>query len=177
MIRFFSFVIFAAILSSCAGMEINGTGNVKTDEPLMLNEGVVVTNCKTPNTISRHVYIYPENFKSKFGVIAPNVKCTQDGTLAVIKLDAGNYRVGNPLSDAAIKYLPQFTVQPNKINYMGDLRIAVRETNVVTGLLVGFQQPQINVSVMDKTEETLQKLNDERPDIANKYEIVSDIAK
>jgi len=150
---------------------------MQTGETLLSNEGIVLTTCKTPNSLSRIVNIFPENHKGGFGAkMPPSVNCTQEGTLAVIKLEAGKYYTGYTPDLRVFKHLPQFTVQPNKVNYIGDLRIAVRETNVVTGLLVGFDRPQVNVSVMDKSEETLQRLKDERPDIADKYEIVTDIA-
>lgn len=170
MIRFFSLALSVTLLASCAG-----TANMKTAEPLMANEGIVVTNCKTPHAIARYVNIFPENYKQKFGTSVPSVKCTQDGVLAVIKLDAGDYHAGYALNESMVKYLPKFKVQPKKVNYIGDLRIAVRETNVVTGLLAGFEQPKINVSALDNRQETIQRLKDERPDIAGKYEIVTDI--
>ncbi|MEM6781196.1 MAG: hypothetical protein AAF569_04985 [Pseudomonadota bacterium] len=89
MIRFFSLALSVTLLASCAG-----TANMKTAEPLMANEGIVVTNCQTPHAIARYVNIFPEDHKQKFGVMPPGVKCTQDGTLAVIKLEVGKYHAG-----------------------------------------------------------------------------------
>ena len=57
MIRFFSFVISAVILASCIQ-----TKNLELGAPLIANEGIVVTNCKTPNTISRYGDCSPTMF-------------------------------------------------------------------------------------------------------------------
>lgn len=170
MIKFLSLTLSLVVLASCAG-----TANMKISEPLTTNEGIVVTNCKTPHSIARYINIFPEDHVQKFGVMPPGVKCTQNGTLAVIKLEAGKYHAGFTQNFNHYKHLPTFTVQPNKINYIGDLRFAANETNVVIGLLVGFKQPKVRVSALDKRQETMQRLRDERPDIADKYQVVYSI--
>lgn len=170
MIKFFSLALSTTILASCVG-----TANMKTAEPLLADEGIVVTNCKTPHAISRYVNIFPEGYKPKFGTTPAGVKCTQDGTLAVIKLKAGNYHAGYTQNFNYYQHLPQFTVQPNKINYIGDLRFASRETNVVVGLIAGFQQPKVNVSAIDNKQETIKQLQNQRPDITSRYAVVTDI--
>ena len=172
MIRFVSLILSTTILASCAG-----TGNMKAGDHLAVSEGIVVTTCQTPNAISRYVNVFPESFKPKLGSMAPMIKCTQGGTLHVLKLAAGNYHTGYTPNHKIFKHLPQFNVQANKINYIGDLRIAVRETNIASGLLAGFKQPKISFSAIDKQSDTMQRLNEQRPDIAGKYAVVSDIAR
>ena len=172
MIKTFALLTCVSFLTGCVT-----TQNMKPSEPLLENEGIVVTTCKTPNAINRVVSVIPADYKHTFGDIPPHVSCSQEGKLAVIKLEAGDYHTGETKNFNVYKHLPSFTVQPNKINYIGDLRIAVSETNLMVGLLVGFQQPKISFSVVDERQETLQQLRDERPDIADNYKMVVDIAK
>ena len=174
--KFFSLMLLSiALLTSCVG-----TPNIKSTENLTVNEGIAVTNCKTPNLISRYIMLYPEDYKPSFGRLPPGVECTQNGVLAVIKLKAGKYYMGvagyTP-ETPGFRNLPEFTIQPNKINYIGDLRIAVRETNVVAGLLAGFAQPKINISAVDEEKETLRILSEVYPDLIALYKVVSDIAR
>lgn len=178
MVRSFSLTMSAIILSSCA----TGTANIKSSDYLQNNEGIALTTCKTPNSLNREILLYPKEYEHGFlkFSLPPIVLCTQEGKLAAIKLEAGEYYASSSFKTAdkvGWNNVYKFTIEPNKINYIGDLRIAVRGTNIVTGLLAGFDQPQIHISALDNRQETVQKLKAERPDIVDQYEIVFDIAK
>lgn len=172
MFKKLSIIAPALLLSACVT-----TPNLKPDETLAANEGILVTTCQTPNAVNRVVSVIREDYKHTFGDLPPHLTCSREGTLAAIKLEAGQYHVGNTTNFDAYKHLPKFTVKANKINYIGDLRIAVNETNVMVGLLAGFDKPTIRFSVVDERTETLQRLKAERPDISDNYSIVYDIAE
>lgn len=178
MIRFFPLVLSAAILASCA----TGTPNIRPSENLMQDEGIVLTTCQTPNNTNKEIVLYPKGFKHQFMKFSlpPTVLCTKEGELAVIKLKAGEYYASTPLKTAdkvGLDNLNKFTIQPSKINYIGDLTISIRQTNIAIGLLVGFDQPQINISASDRKNETLQRLQNHNPELLERYKVITSIAK
>lgn len=157
------------MLASCT------TTNIQSGGTLLNNEGILLTTCKTPNAINRVVTVFPENYTP--GWPPPMINCSRTGNLAAIKFEKGKYYVGATNDFNEFKHLASFTLKPNKINYIGDLRIAVNETNVVSGLIAGFEQPKVNFSIMNKSEETISAFQTQYPELAGKYEIISNIPK
>lgn len=174
MMKNISIFMAAALLSACTTLK-----NMEHVDSLADNEGIALTICKNPKTFDTVLTVYPEDFKYS-DVFPPRFSCSKEGHLTVTKLEAGTYYLGRPgLSSESqgFKNLPQFTIVPNKINYIGDIRFAVVETNIISGLIAGFKQPKFNISAVDRKEETLQKLREGYPDIAARYDSVTDITR
>lgn len=171
----FALPFFAAALalSGCAG-----TSDFKPSQSLQPNEGLVLTRCTTPHSISRYVSLLEHDFKHAFinTEIPKSVKCTQEGELSLIKMKASDYYMtiqAIVLSEDKQKTVPKFSVQANKINYIGDIYFEVRSTDWKATRVV----KNMELTASDKFAETMQAFKQQMPDMAGRYEVVKSVAQ
>jgi len=108
-------------------------------------------------------------------------RCSDEGQITLIALESGDYFIGD--ANLGGLFIPEsraykFTIQPDKINYIGDINTSSRVMNsyrrdyktTVTNI-------SANIEVNNKFNETVKLLKQEKPSISTKYKIVQAVAK
>lgn len=162
------------LLTSCVA-----ASNVNSSQDLASNEGIVVTHCKTHDYKDRFFTFFDSNFEPTILFPGPyrpkRILCSPDGNFAYIKMKASDYYIylgTQAVPKDARDNLAKFTVEANKINYIGDINFDHVNKQILDTNKVHFY----TVSISNNLQETKQRLMNQEPELVNKYELITSIA-
>jgi len=167
---FVSFLSFC-LLSACTTSDFKETQSLKPDE------GLILTECASGWGNMLNVYESGYDTTKFFRHISESaviIPCPKQDKLSLLKLKEGDYFIG---SVGVTVYQPQsqalnFTIEPNKINYIGDLKYGSTLKTLDTHKTRTF-----TISISDNFKETKEAFEKSMPNIAERYEVISRVAK
>lgn len=157
-------IIFLIILTSLwliSVLSFGGTKNIKDTDELEKNEGILLSNVSSNDNDIFILFESNENTTAESEILEIN------NELKVVPLAAGEYQIFEVRKNnnyARFRRLYNFTIEKNKITYIGD--IGVKSTD-----------EKVNAMVFDKSNKVKTMLEKQYPNIYKKYEFINKAPK